>query len=547
MRLLIAVGCGALLFAQEPVVFRSSTQLVEMSVVALDKRGQPVKDLQAAEIEIQDAGKRRDSAIWHYDGAAPLAVPARPATPLAAAQPGRPLAFSNRFEHSATDRHAVILVLDLLNTAQQRQLRAKSYALLYLKTMAPHAMMAIYSLGEKVAIIHDFTSDGDSLRAELERAKIGTRASHTDYAASDLADAVDDAMMLAALLGEPGAKAGAHAVGASVQTTGIMRQNHARITLQALEAIAAHLAAVPGRKTLVWVGDGIASLNFSPSPRSGGGSNWADAIRRTGERLAQHGITIYAVDSRGLNYSTNPLIVPGAARGGSMSIVGLVAEDALNGDTRWAADTLVEPSGGRAIRETNDLAAGLRRANAELEGAYTLGFYSSAKPDGKWHPVKLKCRRAGVQLMARTGYLTDSEKASKPRDWTESEWKELLANPLPPNTLAVEARCARDAAGRLGLELFVAARDLAFEEQRQPAAASIEYAIAEKQASGSFVFKAQARPLERPPNLDAPVSLFCGAWTPEPATSVVRLAVRDRRTGRLGVVDVPLARVVAQK
>jgi VWFA-related protein len=528
------------LLAQTPV-FRSDSQLVELSVVALDRKGQPVKDLKPGDIEIQDGNQRRAVALLRFEGVTPS-----PAPPAVAA---KSRLFTNHGERAVTDKHVVAIVIDALNTSSTSQTRVLAFAARYLRELAPNSLVAIYQLGEKIRVVHDFTSDGDALRARLAAAKpkLGAKS-------EDIAGMIEDANLMLDLLGDQSTaddaravsgemKAVVRAVDAQSQANANERRSNAMATLNGLNAIGAHLAAIPGRKSLVWIGDGIANVNITTGVSLSRGfgttaENWADSIRNAGRRLAQYGVTVYAVDSRGLGprvgASGEPVNIYqqrqtfGQMQGG---------EDAST-DTRWAATELVEPTGGRAIRDTNDLNAGLRRASADLEGSYSLAFYSTAKPDGKWHPVKLKCRRADVQLFSRAGYL--AELAPQSSAWGEAEWKALIANPLPANSLAVDAQCSRAANGQLELTLFVDPRHLAFGEAR---VAQLDVALAEKQASGEFVFKAQSLKLQQPANVEQPLGLFRGVWKPEPATSVVRLAVRDRRAGRLGVVDVPLARV----
>src|SRR5687768_10878969 len=48
--------------------FRATTRLVELSVTALDKKGQPVTDLKAEDFTIEEGGKIRPITIFKYEG-----------------------------------------------------------------------------------------------------------------------------------------------------------------------------------------------------------------------------------------------------------------------------------------------------------------------------------------------------------------------------------------------------------------------------------------------------------------------------------------------
>src|SRR5512147_394174 len=56
--LAILLGAGALLPAQETPTFRSDTQVVLLDLVARDRKGQPVVDLRADEVQVFEDGAR---------------------------------------------------------------------------------------------------------------------------------------------------------------------------------------------------------------------------------------------------------------------------------------------------------------------------------------------------------------------------------------------------------------------------------------------------------------------------------------------------------
>jgi VWFA-related protein len=67
--------------------------------------------------------------------------------------------------------------------------------------------------------------------------------------------------------------------------------------------------------------------------------------------------------------------------------------------------TLAEATDGLAIVNSNNLAAGLKRVVDDLSSYYLIGYYSSGKLDGKFHPISVKVKRPGVRVRARRGYL----------------------------------------------------------------------------------------------------------------------------------------------
>lgn len=68
---------------------------------------------------------------------------------------------------------------------------------------------------------------------------------------------------------------------------------------------------------------------------------------------------------------------------------------------RLMADT----TDGMAIVQPSSLESGLRRVVDDLNSYYLLGYYSDAKPDGRYRRISVRTTRPGVQIRARRGYL----------------------------------------------------------------------------------------------------------------------------------------------
>ena len=67
--------------------------------------------------------------------------------------------------------------------------------------------------------------------------------------------------------------------------------------------------------------------------------------------------------------------------------------------------TLADNTDGRAIVNRNDLAAGMKQIMRDSSGYYLLGYNSTQAPtDGKFHEIKVKVTRRGLDVRARKGY-----------------------------------------------------------------------------------------------------------------------------------------------
>jgi VWFA-related protein len=68
--------------------------------------------------------------------------------------------------------------------------------------------------------------------------------------------------------------------------------------------------------------------------------------------------------------------------------------------------TLGESTNGMAIVDSNNFGEGLRRAAADFNSYYLLGYTSTnGKPDGRYRKIKVTVKRPGVHVRAREGYL----------------------------------------------------------------------------------------------------------------------------------------------
>ena len=80
-------------------------------------------------------------------------------------------------------------------------------------------------------------------------------------------------------------------------------------------------------------------------------------------------------------------------------------------------DTLRELSDntdGRAIVNRNDLAGGMKQIIRDSSAYYLVGYTSSQAPrDGKFHEIKVKVKRPGVQVRSRKGYWAYTEEDAR--------------------------------------------------------------------------------------------------------------------------------------
>jgi VWFA-related protein len=160
--------------AQQPT-FRTGTTLVEMTVVALDSRGNPVTDLGPDELVLSEQGQRREIAFFRFEGGPAPADAA--VAPLPALSPGF---VSNRPEYQPEpQRNVTALLIDLINTAPPDQNGARAQLLRHLETLPEGSPVGVFQFSESagLSMLAPFSRQAEGVRAGLESIVAVTRQS----------------------------------------------------------------------------------------------------------------------------------------------------------------------------------------------------------------------------------------------------------------------------------------------------------------------------------------------------------------------------------
>jgi VWFA-related protein len=533
--------------------FRTGTTLVEFTIVATDERGRPVTDLKQDEIEVIDRGKPRPVDFFRFEGA-PFAPGAKPVE-----EPREPVApgiFTNRAEYSpGPPRNVTAMVIDTLNTLAEDQVAVRASVMRYLRALAPNTRVAIYSTGERLRVLHDFTDDLESLRTRLAKMPIDyhiealspdeavrvqeLEAEHLNQAVDDPNDDGDDQDADEQADQEYRRQLEmARSQMARLEESFYEQLHRKRIdmTLRSLEAIGNHLSGIAGRKNLVWISGGVPVLTYGARDRWT--VNYEPQIRAAAQRLASQNIAVYAVQASALRVGLlgTASTAEGASRGQTDHLRPLTRES----DQRlWSTmDVLAEVTGGRSFKNTNDLAAGVTAAESDMRASYSLGFYVPDN-DERWRDLRVRVRRPGVRVLHRKGYMALGP-VKQPRDWTQDEWQAAVQNPLGSTAIRLDARVDVVDAG-LNVLVQIAADDLYYRGANGQPVTELEIGFAERNRQewtrvrrdgATITLKENAEKSVRPS-----IVRFSKMWTINPDTTAIRLVVRDRLTGRFGCLD----------
>lgn len=364
------------------LVVRSNTRLVILDVVASDKEGRPVRDLTADDLTVMEERQPQkiSSFAAHHAGLAAVATRRLPPGVVTNAPP---------FKADSLN----VVLFDAVNGDFAAHAYAKEELLKFLASARLDRPIAVFALQSRLQMLHDFTTDPETLRASVQKYKFPVEAQTTQS--------------LESRVSAFGSKGDFHSNDRTIQTT-----------LNQLHVLAKVLAGYPGRKNLIWLSEsfpidlfpdimtqtsiGVQDLKSNQGGFSGGPSgkdvaqnslafkDYSALIKKVADALMNAQVAVYPVDAAALGKDDH-----------------LSAQHTMN--------DIAGRTGGRVFTNRNDLAQSMRTSLDDGSTYYTLEYYPDNKKwDGQFRAVTVKTSRPGVSLRYREGYYAlDPEKLRK--------------------------------------------------------------------------------------------------------------------------------------
>jgi VWFA-related protein len=474
---------------------RVTSHLVQLNVIVNDKHGNPITGLSEKDFTILDNGKPQEIRVLS-------AETNRPEGPSRAPLP--PNTFINRPEEQTHIPASVtVILLDALNTEAANQTIARNQVIRMLREIQPQEYIALYWLGNRLRILHDFTTDATSLQQTL--AAYQSNSSHE----------LDNSALADPSLGNPNAStpAGqaterqAFRLAFDQRVANQSARERVRATVAALMAIADHLQTRKGRKNLVWVSSSFPiSLGydkFDLSWMNDTGEDFSYDVRRAARALADADIAVYPVDARGLLGSTIT-----ANEDDLEEHIGDPSDRDVHMPTRGAPETfdtmrvLAERTGGKAFYGTNDISGAIRRAMNDSRATYTLGYYPAAvKWDGSFHELKVKVAAPGAEVRGRSGYFAfpDAPPVAPKND--RAIISEMAASRLPATGIGLRAHLETPEGPTLTVEVSVDLHEIQMQQKEGRWNATIQSVFLQLDSAGRIL---QADDRTFHPDFDAP-------------------------------------------
>lgn len=538
------------------ILFRVTTRMVLLDVIATEKDGTPITDLRAGDMEVLEDGRPQDVSLFSRASSDSTRAEKKPAPQLP------PEVYSNRPAYSQPAGPLVLLLLDGVNTAGSDQVYARQQLLQYVRTLKADQRVAIFALTTDLFLLQDFTSDPAILRTALEKYPASESFLMTRGAPFEVTPQMASIMEFSRALENLIRFNQENAVNAS--------DERVRVTLAALHSIARAMIGYPGRKNLIWVSSGFPiSIQLGGKPVGMGLSrNYADELAATAAQLSQARVAVYPVDARGLiaNLQVTPgrpedsgaftsQIVPSIQSPGSnFGAEELTRTAPLVRDSHIAMAEIAQDTGGRAFYDHNNLAAAVEAGVADGNSYYTLGYYPKNKNwDGQFRKINIKAERKDIRLRYRSGYYAiDSLQLTGPVDARpeKSRVQELvqaIKEPLPATGVTFWAHLIPPRAGDSStyVEFLVDSKTISFAETALSHDCNVDFATFTVDSNGKLsdtVVKNVAMSLTASQyaavrKKGLPFRLQISS---RPEHGNLRLAVRDNRTGLLGTLIIPV-------
>jgi VWFA-related protein len=401
---------------EQDTTVRITTQLVQVDATVTDKKGEHVVDLTEDDFELTVDGKKQPITYFRLvklpepksaEGTATNAPkpvtppPSMPTKPVAPEKVARTIAFvvddlGLSFESTYFARRAIKKFLD--------------------EQMQEGDLVAIIRTGRGLGALQQFTSDKRVLYTAVEKLTwnpIGRdmipRFGVTDNndAAAQAQDRFDD----------------------------FRETVFASGTLGALNFVVRGLRELPGRKSAILISDG-----FRLFGRNRDNTLILDRVRRLTDLANRSSVVIYSLDAKGLQ-----TLMPTAADridnlNGPRFAEGLARMSQQNFESQEGLTYLARETGGVAFINNNDLNLGIRRALKDQQSYYLIGFDpSDEKFDRKYHSIRLKVNRPGLQTRTRGGFIGYSDKPKEPVPQTrEAQILSALFSPFGARDVAAQ-------------------------------------------------------------------------------------------------------------
>ena len=377
-----------------PPTFRTGINYVRVDVIVSDKTGKPIDDLKPTDFEVLEDNKPQsieNFKLIHLDGGRVDAT----------AQAPKPIHtdYDEESEAAKDDVRLFGIFLDDYHVRKGTSLSVRNPLSHFIDTqIGPSDMVGVMYPLETTSSLR-FTRNHDAVMKAMTQF-VGRKYDYTPRN-----------QMEEQYANYP---------------TETVEQIRNQVSLSAIKGMVIHMGTLKeGRKTLILVSEGFTNALppqmrnanaqmpglGNPSafnPLAGDNDPNEDRyqafarfdmeadLRNVYDEANKQNVSIYAVDPRGL---------PGFEFDIDENVGSFRVDQQYLNSTMDTLRELADNTDGRAIVNRNDIETGMKQIIRDASAYYLIGYNSSQAPtDGKFHEIKVRVKRSGVQVRARKGY-----------------------------------------------------------------------------------------------------------------------------------------------
>ena len=389
-------------------VFRTGINTVRVDVIVTDRQGNPVTDLKLEDFEIQEDGRPQKAETFRLVKIDTLTQPA---------YTQRTIRTRNDEETAAADESSRIFAffLDDYHVRKETSMSVKKPVVEFIANqLAPGDLVSVmYPLTPLDAVLINRNHQGVINTVEKFMGR------KYDY------EPINDVE-----------RGYVHRL--NPQAIEMIRR---QVSLTAIRSICTKLGSLrEGRKSLILVSEGYNSLlppqlrshlpgaiaapgDLTRDPFAADNNPMEDRARFSADMdllqefrdvfdaCNRNNTSIYALDPRGLS----------AGEFDASTNISLRTSQAYLTSSLDALRMLADNTDGRAIVNRNDLGTAMKQIIRDSSAYYLVGYTTQAPTDGKFHEIKVRVKRPGVQVRARRGFWA----------FTTDDLKRAIAGPKP--------------------------------------------------------------------------------------------------------------------
>lgn len=405
--------------ADQPT-FSVTRQLKIETMLVKDRSGNPVEGLTAKDFTVIEDGQPQEIKFFEYQKLDEIIKNSEPLPPVGAPKyyeklPHTQIAGEVPGQTSYKDRRLLAMYFDMTAMPVPDQLRALGAAQKFIKTqMTPADLICLMQYaGGAVQVATDFTADREKLLGLIQTMIVGDGEGF-DETTADASSADSGA-----------------AFGQDDSEFNIFNTDRQLSALQTASKMLGHLNE---KKAMLYFASGL-QLN--------GIDNQAQ-LHATINAAIRAGVSVWPIDARGLVASAPLGDASKGSPGGIGMYTGASALAASNNfsrsqDNLW---TMAADTGGKALLDNNDLAAGIVKAQKSFSSYYIIGYYPTNEAlNGKFRRIKISLNNGlSASVDYSQGYYAGKVFAKFTAADKERQLEDalMLGDPITELTIAME-------------------------------------------------------------------------------------------------------------